>query len=498
MNTQTHKTVSERSPWADGTLDPADWETFARDAHRMLDDALNYLHHLRERPVWQPVPRSVKESIGNDPLPIDGMPLSEVYEEFRENILPYPTGNIHPRFWGWVMGSGTPVSMLADMLAATMNPHVAGYEQAAPLVERRVISWLAQLFGFPDASSGLLVSGGTSANLHGLTIARNTNTSFDVRQNGIRGIPPLKVYASTETHSWLQRSCELLGLGRAGLRKIQVGDRYEIDIDALRSAIREDREKGEVPFCIVANAGTVNTGATDDLNALADVAKEEGLWLHVDGAFGAMAKFSQRYAHLVRGIERADSVAFDLHKWPSMTFEIGGVLFREDSAAYDSFATAPSYLRPLGGGIAAEPMWFADRGIQLTRGFRALKAWFSIKTFGMEVLARSIERNIDQAQFVADYARNHRDLELLAPVPMNVVNLRFVKDGLSNEVLNELNRKILIQLQSDGTAVPSSTMLHGRFALRLAITNHRTLTEDLTTFLDETVKLGNDLVRADT
>ncbi len=492
---QFKETAGPENRWASGTLDPADWNAFAKDAHRMLDDALSYLGSVRERPAWQPVPETVKESIQEDPLPMDGMALSDVYQVFLDNILPYPTGNIHPRFWGWVMGSGTPVSVVADMLASAMNPHVAGYDQAAAVVERRVISWLAQLFGFPNSSSGLLVSGGTSANLHGLTIARNSCTSFDIRKNGVRDIPPLRVYASTETHSWLQRSCELLGLGRAALRKIPVRDDYRIDLNALRAAIQADKKDGDLPFCIVGNAGTVNTGATDDLNAMADIAKEEGLWLHVDGAFGALAKLSQKYAHLVSGLERADSVAFDLHKWPSMTYEIGGVLFRNDSAAYDSFATAPSYLRPLGGGIAAEPMWFADRGIQLSRGFRALKAWFSMKTYGIDVLGQSIERNIDQAKLVAEYAQDHDDLELLAPAPMNVVNLRFIKRGLSDEQLETLNQRILIQLQSDGTAVPSSTLLNGRFALRLAITNHRTSVEDLNTFLAETVRLGTDLAK---
>jgi glutamate/tyrosine decarboxylase-like PLP-dependent enzyme len=482
--------------WADGTLDPSDWDAFGEQASFMLRDALDYVRTVRQRPVWRPVPDEIRNEISGEDLPREGQPLDAVYDAFRQWILPYPTGNIHPRFWGWVMGSGTPVSFLADMLAAAMNAHVAGYDQSAALVERRVIGWLAELMGYPPAASGLLVSGGTSANLHGLTIARNSKLPFDVRARGIQGAPPLRVYASVEAHSWLKRACELLGIGAAGLRLIPVDENYEIRLDELERAVDEDRRSGILPFCVVGNAGTVNTGATDDLNALADICASRGLWFHVDGAFGALVRLSPSYAGLAAGIERADSIAFDLHKWPSMNYEIGAIVFRDDDAARQSFATAPSYLQPAGGGIAVEPMWFADRGIQLSRGFRALKAWFSMKTYGVQTLGESIAKNIRQAHFVARFASEHDELELLAPAPMNVVNIRYRPHRASEERLNTLNQRILLELQVRGIAVPSSTVLDGRFALRLAITNHRTQDEDVRFFLNEMIKIGREICAA--
>jgi aromatic-L-amino-acid/L-tryptophan decarboxylase len=477
----------------DSLLDPSDWGAFAATAHRMLDDALSYIRKIRERPPWKAVPQGIKDSFLIERTPLKGESIDRVYEDFKERILPYPTGNIHPRFWGWVMGTGTPVSMLAEMLAATMNSHVAGYDQSAVLVENQVIRWLVELLDYPVTASGLLVSGGTAANLHGLAMARNA-AAPNLRRDGIRNVPPLYVYASQETHSWLRRSCELLGMGESAVRLVPVDAAQRILIDELTLMIGRDRREGGLPICIVGNAGTVNTGSTDDLERLAAVAKEERLWFHVDGAFGALAKWSPMHRGLVAGIERADTIALDLHKWPYVNYEVGCILFRDDAQATRTFSLAPSYLRAAGRGISADPLHFADRGVQLSRGFRALKVWMMMKTYGIEALGASIGKNIEQAHYAARYIDAHSRLELLAPVSMNVVCLRYVHPEVNACDLASLNHEILIQVQERGIAVPSSTTVGGTYALRLAITNHRTTLDDIRAFLDATVDIGNELV----
>ena len=306
------------------TLDPRDWNELRVLGHRMVDDMLAYLEQVRDRPVWQSVPEEVKASLAGPP-PLEPTDVGAVYEQFRRDILPYPTGNIHPRFWGWVMGTGTPVAMLADMLASGMNPHLAGYDQSASLVERQVVSWMAELLGFPADASGLLVSGGSMANLVGLTVARNTKAGFDVREAGLQtpGLPRLVFYGSSETHSWARKAAELLGLGNSAFRRVPVTADYRIDMGALRSAIAADRKAGARPFCLIGNAGTVNTGATDDLRTLARIARDEDLWFHVDGAFGAFAALAPSLREIVAGMDEADSLAVDLHKWGYLPFEVG-------------------------------------------------------------------------------------------------------------------------------------------------------------------------------
>jgi glutamate/tyrosine decarboxylase-like PLP-dependent enzyme len=385
--------------------------------------------------------------------------------------------------------------MLADMLASGMNPHLAGYDQSPALVERQVIRWMAELLGFPPDASGLLVSGGTVANLVGLTVARNDRAGFDLRAEGLQrpGTPRLLVYGSSETHSWMKKACELLGLGDSAFRRIPAGDDYRVDVVKLREAIAADRIAGHRPICVVGTAGTVNTGATDDLRALAAVSRDEGLWFHVDGAFGAFAALAPSLRATVAGLEQADSVAVDLHKWGYLPFEVGLALVRHPEAHRATFATASSYLDATPRGIVAGGFPFADLGVQLSRGFRALKVWMSLKAHGADTWGRLVEQNVAQARYLRDRIAAEPRLELMAPVPLNIVCFRYAAPGLDGAALDAVNQEILLRVQERGIAVPSSTVLSGRFAIRVAITNHRSRREDFDLLVGAVLAAGAEL-----
>jgi aromatic-L-amino-acid decarboxylase len=473
-------------------LDPANWDEYRTLAHRMLDESLDYLRDVRERPTWTPMPAAVKERLANEPVPRAGLGDGAAYDDFVSLVRPYPNGNIHPRFWGWVMGTGTPQTAMADFLSSVVNPNLGGLEQAPVLVEKQVVKWCAELMGFPATAGGILVSGGTMANVLGLAVARQQGAGFDVRAEGLQGRhPQLLVYASTEVHGWLKKACEFLGIGSASFRRVPVNDAFEVDVAAMEAMIRADREAGHRPFCIIGTAGTVQTGATDDLGALADLAARERLWFHVDGAFGAMARLSPETAAITKGMERADSLAFDLHKWGYLPFDIACVITREDRQLVETFSMQAAYLASDTRGLMAQSgIYFADRGIELTRSFKALKAWMMFRATGVDLLGQHIARNVRQARYLEGLVKARPELELLAPVPLNIVNFRFTRPGADDEMLNTLNRRILADLQEEGIAVPSGTMIKGRYAIRVAISNHRSRDDDFEALVDAVVRIG--------
>ena len=482
----------------DESLDPQDWEAFRRLAHSALDDAVDYLRDVRQRPVWKPVPENVKQRL-RQPLPTAPQGIESTYREFREAVFPYATGNIHPRFWGWVHGTGLATGIISEMMGAAMNSNCGGRDHGALYVERQVIDWCRQIVSYPDAASGLLVSGTSMGSLIGLAVARNARAGCDVRARGTACAPrTLVTYASSEAHSSIAKALELLGLGRDSLRKVAVDEKSAIDTGALQQSIEEDRRAGNQPFCLVGCAGTVNTGGMDDLDTLANICRSGGLWFHVDAAFGALCGFSDSLRPLIRGIERSDSVAFDFHKWMYVQYDAGCVLVRDGQLHRQAFATRPDYLQRSDRGLAGGGEWFTDLGPELSRSFRALKVWFALKERGVQGFARVVEKNCHQAQYLAKLVEATPALELLAHPTLNVVCFRYHSGEMAEEELDQINRDIVADLQERGIAAPSTTRVHGKLAIRVAITNHRSKREDFDLLVKSILLLAGERTEART
>ncbi len=485
-------------PREEQSLDPAHWDALRDLGHEMLDEMMTFLETVRERPLWQPMPEEVQARF-QQPLPMRPQELEKVYDEFLKYIVPYTMGNIHPRFWGWVIGTGSASGMLAEMLTAALNPNAGGGNHSAIQVERQVLDWCKAMLGYPNTASGLLVTGGSMANLVGLTVARNARAGYDLRRQGVSAAPrPMTMYGSQEMHSSIQKAVELLGMGSDSLRLVPVQPDYRIDVDALEAMLARDRIAGYQPICVIGNAGTVNTGAIDDLSRLADLCEREGLWFHVDGAFGALAALSPELRPLLAGMERADSLAFDLHKWMYMPYDVGCILIRSEEEHRRAFALSPDYLKHAERGLAAGSVWFGEYGPELSRSFRALKVWMLMKEHGIEAYGRLVQQNVEQARYLADLIRQAPELELSAPVPLNIVCFRYIVPGLDGDALNQLNQELMMQLHEQGIAAPSYTTLDGKYVLRVAITNHRSRREDFDLLVQQVRQLGRPLAASAT
>ncbi len=478
-------------------LDPKDWEEYRALAHRTLDDMVEHLRTIRDKPAWKAMPESSRTAL-DTAVPWEGTGLESVVDEFRRHVEPYGIGNPHPRFWGWVPGSGTAGGIVAEILKAGINTVPAAFDEFGRLLEQQIVSWMLEAFGMPAEGSGILVSGGSVANFIGLAAARDAQVGFDVREQGmLASAGPVAIYASAATHNSIDKAAQLLGLGRKSIRHIDVDSDYRIRLDELRAAIRDDRRAGVRPLIVVGNAGSVNTGSIDDLDSLADIAADEGLWMHVDGAFGAIAALSPDLRSLLRGMERADSLAFDFHKWLHVQYSVGCTLVRSEHELIRPFDVSASYLSAIDRGPGAQPKPSFRYGPELSREAKSLKVWMSIREHGLSKFGQMAEQNVEQARYLGEVINREPRFELLAPIGLNIVCLAYVPEccPMSDEELNALNTEILMRLQEQGTAVPSHTVLNGRFAIRICFMSHRTVQEDIDLTVREILKLGRELER---
>ncbi len=457
---------------------------FRELGYRAVDMIAEQLAALHDAPTRRPVPDDVRRQLMNQPLPQTGSDPAELLQAVADLILPYPMGNNSPRFFAWVNSPAAPLGILAELLAAGLNASVAGGDHAATYVEHGVLNWLKAMMSYPADSGGVLTSGGSVANLVALGVMRHVQANGDVRENGIHGEgAPMVVYTSTQGHSCLQKAVELLGIGHQYLRRVPVDSDYRMDVEALRAQIAADRSAGLRPVCVAASAGAVNTGAIDPLDDIADLCAEEGLWFHVDGAYGGFGILAEQTAGLYKGIERADSLAIDPHKWLYVPVECGCALVRDRQAMRDAFSVIPPYLRD----DAAQP-WFSEFGVQQTRAFKALKLWLTIQQIGAQGYRELISRDIALARYLQARIRARADFELLAAGPLSVTCFRYTPTGARD--LDALNRALLAIVQQEGRAFLTSTELDGRLALRACIVNFRTAESDLDTLLDLLAEAG--------
>ena len=462
-----------------------DWsaDEIKKVGYRVIDIIAEHLTTLPTQPVFRPVPPSLAHTFLTTPAPQEGRTPDQVLDEFLASIEPYPFGNGHPRFFGWVNSPPAVMGIFADALAAAMNPSCAGGNHAAVYVEKQVINWFKEMLGYPADSFGLFVSGGSMAALTALAVARHSKSGFDVREKGLQqAASRLAFYKTSEGHSCHQKAIEMLGVGSAHLRTVAHDPAYRMRPSALEQAIREDRKHGYTPIAVVASAGTVNTGAIDPIDEIADVCRAHRVWLHIDGAYGAPAVLSERYASELAGLSRADSIALDPHKWLCAPVEAGVVLVRDAEAQRSAFSLVPPYLRTdrnLSG--VGGPPWFSEFGFQQTRGFRALKVWMALQHHGFVGYRHVIEQEIELAARLADILRTHTDVEVCEPQNLSIVCFRFVPPQLREreDDLTALNKAILEDIQLGGQAFLSSTVMNGVFWLRACVLNPRTTESDV-------------------
>ncbi len=456
-------------------LDPADWDGFRAAAHGLLEACIDRLVAARDHP-WQPVPEAVRAgyAIGEGGGLGDGAALAD---RLAREVLPYGTGNTHPRFFGWVHGTGLATGVMSEMVAATMNANCGGRDHGAVYMERAVIDWVRRVMGFPDTASGVLVGGTSQATVICLAAARVRALGPEVRRTG-NGGARLVAYAGGGVHAATRKAMELLGLGSGNLVLIPETD-AGIDVAALRTAIQSDRSAGAVPFAVVGTAGSVDLGRFDDLEALADLAADEAVWLHVDGAFGAWTRLADPpWQRLSDGIGRADSLACDFHKWMYVPYDCAIALIRDERLHRAAFAARPAYLEGAAEGVAGGDPWYCDYGVDLSRGNRALKVWTALQAYGAGAFGAAITGNCVLARYLGEQVSAAGDLGLVRRVVSNICVFTVAPDAEA-DLQGEINARVVLAMQMEGVAVCSTTRIDGIVVVRVAITNHRTRPEDI-------------------
>ena len=489
------------APLSSAPAPPAmDPDAFRRLAHAAVDLIADHLGGMREGPVFAPMTPAQRAALLERPLPDAGVAPETLLALVEREIFAHPMGNGHPRFFGWVNSPPAPIGIVADFLAAALDPSCAGGDHAAIYAERAAVRWLMELVGFPvEGSMGLLVSGGSMASLTCLAVARHRAAAvdgWDIRRRGLQETgAPLVLYLSEEGHSCMRKAAEVLGLGGDAVRTVPVDGDLRMDVEALRAMVATDRADGRRPFCVAASAGTVNTGAIDPLDEVATLCQAENLWFHVDGAYGAIGAADPALTGRYTGLGRADSLALDPHKWLSVPVECGCALVRDGRLLRDTWSLVPPYLRTEEGkGFGGLP-WYSEYGFQQTRGFRALKLWMTIQHLGRSGVAALVRRHVTLARRLAAAVDAAPDLERVTPVELSVVCFRYAPPRLAGDVprLDALNKTLVERIQTDGRVFLTGTVLRGRFALRACVLHYGTTEADVDALIDIVRETGAHL-----
>jgi aromatic-L-amino-acid/L-tryptophan decarboxylase len=468
-------------------------------ANAAVELMAEYLGTIRDRRLYPHTSsREIREHLDRT-LPTEATEFEQLLEVIRKPLLEFSRHNGHPRMFGYVQAPGTAIAAVADLLASALNANLTAWRSAPAAVEmeRLTIDWIKQIIGFDESAAGLFVSGGSMANMAALATARRTKAAPEISDEGAQScLRALRVYASEEVHHSVAKAAALIGIGRNNVRMIGVDERYKINLDSLVAAIEEDRAAGRLPICVVANAGTVATGAFDPLAQISEIAQRYNLWLHVDAAYGGFAALAPTAAPLFDSIIQADSVALDPHKWLYLPVDCGCILYRDPETARTTFAHEAEYTRVIGQG-ADEAFAFWDYGPELSRRFRALKVWMLLKGVGLQALSEAIEKDLKCARHLESLAQNSDDFEMLAPVELSIFCFRHLPPQLRDipaqenkrrareEELDLHNERLLLALQRDGSSYLSNARLRGRFALRGCVMNYRTTLRDMENLLDD-------------
>ncbi|MGB5211653.1 MAG: pyridoxal-dependent decarboxylase [Gammaproteobacteria bacterium] len=478
-----------------------DGETFRQLGHRLVDQVAEFLDSMPERPVTRgETVQQIRALLGAGSLPEDGMPAGELLDQTAELLFEHSLHNGHPRFMGYITSSAAPLGMLADLLAAAVNPNVGGWQLSpvAAEIEGQCVSWIAELLGYNPDCGGLMVSGGNVANMVGFFAARRAMLGAAIREDGVADGAGACVYASRETHTWLQKAADLSGLGTGAIRWVDTLPDSRVDVAALARQLDQDRDAGLKPFMAVATAGTVSTGAIDDMTAIGDLCREHKLWFHVDGAYGAPAAALPELATEFAGLSKADSIAMDPHKWLYSPLEAACTLVRDRQRLVDAFSFQPVYYHFDRGD--REGINYYEYGIQNSRGFRALKVWMALRQTGRTAYQQMIRDDIALARQLYQAVDAHPRLEAVTH-GLSIATFRFVPEAMdpaapdAAEYLNDLNRRLLTELQVGGEVFLSNAVVEGNYLLRACIVNFRTSRQDIDALPEIIVRVGTKLHR---
>jgi glutamate/tyrosine decarboxylase-like PLP-dependent enzyme len=468
------------------------FEEISSQAERLV---FEYFAHISERPVMAPNHAGKTKAAVNVELPLEGRRLEELIDECR-TVMELSRHNGHPRFFGYVASPSTAIGAYADLIASALNANITCWRSgpAGTEIEQLVVRWLGSLIRYDEDAKGLLTSGGSMANMIALLIASRRKAAVDVSRKGLWNVEaPMTIYASEEVHMSIAKAADVLGFGRDQVRLVACDERQRMRVDSLISHLKADRDRGLRPFCVVGSAGTVNTGAVDRLEEIAEVAREFDLWFHVDGAYGAPGVLDERKSELFAGLERADSVSLDPHKWLFVPVDAGCLLFRDAAAAAAAFSTEDADYIKLHGHADDAAFAYWDYGVELSRRFRALKIWLTLGYYGVRRLAEAISEDNSLATYLGKIVTTADDFELLAPVELSICCFRYVPPELkgNDAELNKVNERIMEVVQKGGRAYLSNATVNGKFALRACITNFRTTKADI----DQTVEAVREAVR---